>query len=154
MIMDSLLEFSDAQAVTSTAISENVADLGPVTDNTLRDIGTGEDVYLVITTAVTCTDAGSDSTVDFSLESDSVVGLSSSTVHFSTGALARARYSEAGTVVLAMRLPAGDYERYLGVRYTVAGGNLSAGAFNAFLTKDAHIYKAYADRLVINPITG
>jgi hypothetical protein len=41
-------------------------------------------------------------------------------------------------------LPAGNYERYLGVRYTVAAGPLTAGAFDAFLTTDVQAWRAYA----------
>lgn len=147
MILDALMEFSDAQAVTATAISTNVMDLGPVTDNTTRDIGTGEPLYLVVQTAVACTDTGSDATLTVTLESDSDAGLSTSpTVHYSTGALAFATFSPAGKVVAMVRLPAGEYERYLGVRYTVGAGPLTAGAFNAFLTRDVQKYRAYADR--------
>src|SRR3546814_8254685 len=54
-------------------------------------------------------------------------------------------FSPAGTVLAAVRLPLGEYERYLGVRYTVASGPLTAGAFDAFLTKDVSAYRAYAD---------
>lgn len=152
MILDTLLEFSDAQAVTATAISTNVVDLGPVTDNVLRDIGTGEEVYLVVMTETAATDTGSDATLTVTLESDSTADLATSaTVHYSSGALAFAAFSPAGTRLVAVRLPAGSYERYLGVRYTVAAGPLTAGTFNAFLTHDAQLYRAYADR---QPIDG
>lgn len=144
MILDAFNEFSDAQAVTSTAISTNVIDLGPVTDNTLRDIGNGEEIYLVVTTNTACTDGGSDATLTVSLESDSVEALNSSaTVHYTTGALAFAAFKDAGSVLAMVRLPAGSYERYLGVRYTVASGPLTAGAFDAFLTKDVQRWRDY-----------
>lgn len=149
MILDALLEFSDAQAVTSTAISTNVIDLGPVTDNVLRNIGTGEPVYLIVSTNTTATDTSSDATLTVTLESDSTANLATSaTVHYSTGAIAFAGYATAGTVVAAVQLPAGNYEQYLGVRYTVASGPLTAGAFDAFLTKDAQLWRAYAKRYV------
>lgn len=149
MILDKFNEFSDAQAVTATAISTNVVDLYPlgnsVGTNTTRDIGTGEDIYLVVMTEQAATDTGSDATLTVSLESDSTENLATSpTVHFSTGALAFAAFSPAGTVIANVKLPAGSYERYLGVRYTVASGPLTAGTFNAFLVKDAQAYRAYA----------
>jgi len=148
MILDKFLEFSDAQAVTASAISTNVIDLSPsgngVNTNTLKDIGTGEDVYLVVITNTAATDAGSDATLAVSLESDSTENLATSaTVHFSTGALAFAAFSPAGTVLANVKLPAGNYERYLGVRYTVVDGNLTAGKFDAFLVKDAQAYRSY-----------
>lgn len=149
MILDKSLEFSDAQAVTASAISTNVVDLYPignsVNSNTLRDIGTGEDIYLVVITNTAATDSGDDATLTVTLESDSAVGLdSSATVHFSTGAIAFANFSPAGSVLANVKLPAGNYERYLGVRYTVASGNLTAGKFDAFLVKDAQAYRSYA----------
>lgn len=147
MYIDKQAEFSDAQAVTATAISTNVIDLyagASGVNNTLRDIGTGEDVYLVVITETAATDVSSDATLAVSLESDSAVGLdSSATVHFTTGALAFAAFSPAGTVLAAIKLPAGAYERYLGVRYTVASGPLTAGKFDAFLTTDVNAYRAY-----------
>ena len=144
--IDSQEVFSDAQAVTSTALSTNVMDLNSVGGpNVLIDEGSGEPVYLVVRTVTACTDSGSDATLTVTLESDSVTTIdSSATVHFSTGAIAFANFSPAGTRVCAVRLPHGDYERYLGVRYTVASGPLTAGAFTAFLTKDINSNKAYA----------
>lgn len=147
MYIDAFAEFADAQAVTATAIS-NVMDLGD--DNTTRDIGAGEPVYLIVSTQTTATDTSSDATLTISLESDSAVGLdSSATVHWTSAALAFAAFATAGTTLVAIRLPAGSYERYLGVRFTVASGPLTAGKFDAFLTLDAGIYRSYADRQTI-----
>lgn len=154
MFVDTQTELSDAQAVTATAISTNVIDLqaalGGGTNiangNTLLDIGQGEDVYLVVNTAVTATDTGSDATLTVSLETATDAGLTTgAVVHFSTAALAFASFATAGTQLVAIKLPAADYKRYLGVRYTVAAGPLTAGAFDAFLTKSiqrAKIYKS------------
>lgn len=149
MILDKFNEFADAQAVTSTAISQNVIDLAPLGGgtgtNTVRDIGSGEDVYLVVRTVQAATDSGSDATLTVTLESDSTENLATSpTVHFSTGAMAFAAFSPAGTELAAIKLPAGNYERYLGVRFTVASGPLTAGTFDAFLVKDTQSYRAYA----------
>ena len=148
MYLDAKNEFSDAQAVTSTAISTNVIDLGAT--NTLKDVGVGEDVWLVVLTQTAATDSGSDATLTVTLESDSTANLATSaTVHYSTGALAFAAFSPAGTVLAAVRLPSGSYERYLGVRYTVASGPLTDGKFDAFLTKDVQKWRAYADAVTI-----
>lgn len=141
MILDAQNEFSDSQAVTSTAISTNVIDLDSA--SIPKNIGGSSPLYLVIQTALTCTDTSSDATVAFTLESDSAAALNSSpTVHFSTGALAFAAYATAGTRVAVTPLPFGDYKRYLGVRYTVASGPLTAGAFDAFLTRDPQFWNA------------
>ena len=69
-------------------------------------------------------------------------------MHFTTGALAFAAFSPAGSVLAAVKLPKGDYERYLGVRYTVASGPLTAGNFDAFLTTDVDAWRAYAKNYV------
>lgn len=154
MYVDKQNEFSDAQAVTATAISTNVIDLFAGTtsgavNNTLRDIGSGQDVYLVVITQTAITDASSDATLVVSLESDSTENLATSpTVHFTTAAMAFADYSPAGTVLVAVKLPFGDYERYLGIRYTVASGPFTAGAIDAFLTTDFQSWRAYKKNYV------
>lgn len=158
MYVDSQTTFSDSQAVTSTAISTNVMDLvslglGGGTNvalNTVSDIGNGQPIYLVVQTAVTATDTGSDATLTVTLESDTAAGLSSSpTVHYSSGALAFASFATAGTQFIAIALPMGDYKRYLGLRFTVASGPLTAGAFDAFLTTDVQRVKAYKSAFTV-----
>lgn len=153
MYVDSQLEFSDAQAVTSTAISTNVYDLfsmstgGASTDvspNTRLDIGAGEDLYLVVTTVVAVTDTSSDATLTVTFESADDAGLTTnSTVHFSTGPLAFATYATAGTRVALIKLPLAAYRRYIGVRYTVASGPLTTGAFDAFITTNVDANRIY-----------
>jgi hypothetical protein len=154
MIMDKLLEFSDAQAVTATAISANVADLYPLGNQTVtnltRDIGTGEDLYLVVRTLAAATDAGSDATLTITLESDDNVGLTTPTVHYTSATMAFATFSPAGTELVKIKIPAGAYERYLGVRYTVASGPLTAGTFDAFIVKDAQAYTTYKSGFTIS----
>lgn len=141
MILDKQLEFSDSQAVTATAISTNVVDLGAT--NTVKDIGGPEAVYLIIQTDVAMTGATS---VAFSLESSSTANLATSpTAHFSTAALAPAALP-AGITVAAVPLPSGAYQRYLGVRYTVVG-TATTGSFSAFITRDAQAWRAYANAI-------
>ena len=156
MYVDSQIEFSDAQAVTATAISSNVYDLfsmglgggaTDVTPNTRLDIGQGTDnLYLVVNTAVTATDTGNDATLTITLESADDAGLTTNAqVHYSSGAIAFASFATAGTNLVAIRLPSALYRRYLGVRYTVASGPLTAGAFDAFVTptlQQNRIYKS------------
>lgn len=149
MIIDSQNEFSDAQAVTATAISTNVIDLLPGGENTTVDIGAGEDIMLVIKVPVTVT-ADGDATVTFSLESDSTANLATSaTVHWTSAAIGKADLT-GGTQVVALALPRGTYERYLGVRYTVGTGPLTAGAFDAFLVRSADSRRNYATKSLIS----
>ena len=158
MYVDTQTELSDAQAVTSTAISTNVIDLqaalGGGTNiafgNTLLDIGQGEDVYLVVQTAVAITDTGSDATLTVTLESATDAGLTTgAVVHLATATLAFATYSAAGSQILVAKLPIADYKRYLGVRYTVASGPFTAGAIDAFLTKDVQRAKIYKSAITV-----
>lgn len=158
MYVDKMLEFSDAQAVTATAISTNVYDLfttdvgGSATEfspNTRLDVGAGEEVWLVVSTASAVTDTGSDATLVVDLVTADDVGLSTNAqIVATTGAtpLAFAAFSVAGTRLLAIRLPNFPYRRYIGLRYTVAAGPLTAGTFDAFLTLSAidanRIYKS------------
>lgn len=154
MYVDKQAEFSDSQAVTATAISTNVLDIFSsqaggdsgsaaaiiegVSPNTRIDVGLGEDVWLIVSTAVAATDTGSDATLTVSFESADDAALTSNViVHYTTGALAFATFSPAGTRLVAIKIPADLYRRYIGVRYTVAAGPLTAGQFDAFLTTGA-----------------
>lgn len=143
MIVDTQSEFSDAQAVTGTIISTNVLDIfsvagggsASVGPNAKLDVGLQNGLYLVVQTAEACTDSGSDATLTVTLESADNAALSTNAqVHFSTGAIAFAGYSAAGTQVAVIPLPPGLYRRYVGVRYTIGAGPLTAGKFDAFLT--------------------
>ena len=163
MYIDTNLEFSDAQALTATAISANVYDTLSVaagagstgitgagtTMANLTDLGQATDLYLVV--IATSAAAGGDSakTLTISLESDSTANLATSaTVHFSTGAITGAAIT-AGARLATVKLPHGLYERYLGLRYTVSA---SFTAFNvdAFLTTDgAGVYRPYGTNFVV-----
>ena len=150
MYVDSQELFSDSQAVTTTAISTNVLDLNPDgygLAGGVQDIGNGrQDIFLVVMTTVTVT--GTTPTLNLTLESSAAVGLTSPTVHYSTGTLAAAAFQTAGTVfVQGLPLPNGDYLRYLGLRYTTS--TFTAGAFTAFLTTDVQRYKYYASGFTV-----
>lgn len=147
MYVDKYAEFADNQAVTATAISTNVMDLNPAFKlNTGVDIGTGEDVYLVLQCDTAATAAGA-ATMVVTLESSAAAGLTSSTIHYTSATYALTDMT-AGKTLAAVKLPSGTYLRYLGVRFTVATGPLTAGAFSAFLTKDIEAYRAYARNYV------
>jgi hypothetical protein len=147
--IDKLDTFSSAQAVTASAISD-VKEIvkgytGTSQSNATVDLGcTPDDIYLEIRCDETVTSGGGSATVTFTLESDSTANLATSaTVHWSTAAIAQATLV-AGYKVATIKLPSGDYEKYLGVRYTVASGPLTAGKFTAYLTNAADIHKNFA----------
>jgi hypothetical protein len=144
MILDERSEFCDATSVVinvGNAIVGDVMDLGA--EPTLRDIGNGQPLYLVIQvdTAV----VGTTSTLQLQLCSDSTANLATSkTVHLDTGAIAEATLVAGYTKVYALPAEA-TYERYLGLWETVAVNNLSAGKINAFLTRDVSKWVALPD---------
>lgn len=146
--LDARAEFSDAQAVTATAISTNVMDRkgAGLAPNTTDNIGAPATMYLVVRTNAAATDSGSDATLTVTLESADNAALSTNpVVHYSTGTMAFAAFSPANTTLAVVPLPAAAYKEFLGVRYTVGDGPLTAGTFDAFLTLDPSIWRAYED---------
>lgn len=139
MIIDSFLEMCDATSAVANvgnAILGDVIDLGETP--TLKDIGTGEPIHLVIQVDTTFSDAGDagTATVKFQLCSDSTENLATSkTVHIDTGAIPIASLVKGFTVAYGLPLTE-TYERYLGIWETVGATNLDAGKVNIFLTKD------------------
>jgi hypothetical protein len=101
---------------------------------------------LVIQVDTAVTSDGS-ATVSFELASDAGASIAtdgSATVHFATGAIPKATLV-AGYTAVAVALPMGPYERYLGILQNVGTAALTAGKVNAFLTHDVSKWTAYAD---------
>jgi len=135
MILDKRLMLADAQAVTATAIS-SVIDLGmgAAPYNTLTDIGGGEPMVALVTVKEAATAAGA-ATVAFSLESDSTADLATSaTVHAATAAIGKATLALGYQFAIALP-SAKTYERFVGLRFTVATGPLTAGKFDVNLIR-------------------
>lgn len=152
MILDNLLEFADA---TSVAASAGTALIGDVIDlQEARDIGNGEPIYLVIQCDTDIITGGSAGTVKFQLVSDAQAAIATNgtaTVHYDTGTIATGAsgsgLTDAGATIAAIALPmeGAVYERYLGILCVTATTTTTAGAINAFLTKDVAKWKAYPD---------
>jgi len=128
MILDSQGQFSDSQALTVTALSTNVIDLGSVD----RNIGTGEPMAVVFNVEVAATVVNNDEDYQFDIETASDAGITTARK------LLGRRIFESGTpdapaedadllaqgFIFAINLPPGglaEAERYIGVRYTLAG---------------------------------
>jgi len=155
MILDERLEFADAVSVAAgagTALIGDVIDLGSVA----RDIGSGEPLFLVITTDTEIITGGSAGTIKFQLASDAQEAIATNgtaSVHFDTGtfvtddAAANSAQLNAGGVIAIVALPMEGvvYERYLGILAIIATTTVTAGKINAFLTHDVAKYRAYAD---------
>lgn len=148
MILDERNEFADATALstsgTGRALVGDVIDLGAVS----QDIGNGEDITVVIQVDTAVTSAGA-ATVSFEVASDAAAAIAtdgSASVHFASAAIPKATLV-AGYTAVAVRLPAGTYERYLGILQNVGTAALTAGKINAFLTKDHAKWSALPDAL-------
>lgn len=144
MIHDALLLFSDAQAVTAAAGSTNTVDLGSV-----RDIGTGENLYVVLTVDVAFTDSSSNSTLTVALEGDSTTSFTpdGTDTLFTIPALAAI-----GNTYIARLDPgmASLQYRYIRLYFTPNNGDLSAGSVTAFITTNVQKYTSFVDAITIS----
>lgn len=123
MILDAQLLFSDAQALTGTAASTNLIDLGVD-----RDIGSGQPLAVCIDVDVAADTTSGNETYQFDLETDDNSGFSSAVV------LARRIIDKASLTAgtkWVMGLP-NDNERYLRLNYTL-GGTTPAITVTAYL---------------------
>ncbi|EJL90268.1 Bbp16 family capsid cement protein [Pantoea sp. GM01] len=145
MILDKLLMFSEAQAVTATAASTDVIDLGPI-DGTRRDIGVGYPLELFVNVNTTATAAGA-ATVNIQLQTSA--DNSSWTTLTASGDLALSALT-AGKRVYSTKVPQG-VQRYLRMNYAVGTGPLTAGAFTAGINLDVDNNSPYPIR---SRITG
>lgn len=147
MILSEVDEFADALALstagTALILVGDVMDLG-AGPNPLYDI---DNLYLVINidTAVT---SGGAASVTFTLASDAQAAIAvdgSATVHWTGAAVAKATLIAGFTygIVQLPKLPL--YERFLGILQLTSTTVLTAGKFNAFLTRDPSNWKAMTD---------
>lgn len=139
MYVDALARFSDDQAITASAPSTDIMDLGSP-----RNIGVGEELYLVVVVTEAMVGAG---TVEFRTETDDNSGFTSGTYksHFTFPVA-----SPAGTKKIARLNPGEFNEQFLRGDYVVAGGALTGGKFEAFLTCTVDAYTAYEDNITIS----
>jgi hypothetical protein len=127
MILDAQHEFSDAQALTATAVGTNVVDL-----SLDRSIGNGEPMGVVFTVEVAADQTTGDEDYTFDVEYSSSADQSSGYVVmgrriFESGTPA-APAEDADLLVAGFKfvipIPPADLDssaRYVGVRYTLAG---------------------------------
>jgi len=129
MIFDQQTLLSDAQAITATAASTNVLDLGPIKAGIVRDIGKGKQIPLLIQVVETFNNLTS-LAVALQVDDNEAFG-SPKTVWTSTVVLADLK---AGKVVIPEYIPRGTDERYLRLNYTVTGTAPTLGKVTAGVT--------------------
>jgi hypothetical protein len=148
MILDSLLRFSNAQAITATAVSDNVIDLGvtsgiPSSANGggARDIGIGDDpamklLVIVGTTFLTLTSL----TVALQGAVDDGTGVPAAFSTWWSSPAVVAASLVAGARLYDMDMPRPPQgiaiPRFLRMNYTVGGSNATAGTLNSYIVLD------------------
>lgn len=143
MILDAHNLFSDAQALTATAASTNLIDLGA--DN---NVGIGEPMVVVLQLDVAADDTTGDETYSVALQTDDNSSFSSAT---SVGSATITRGDAAGTRYVISVPPSTSLERYVRVYYTLAGTTPTATVTaymipQSFLQNDVY----YADGITIS----
>lgn len=121
MIIDSRTEFSATQALTVTAVSTNVIDLGQD-----RDIGPGRQMWIVVVFKVAL--AGTTPTFQAQLQTDDNVGFATPTVSASGEQLSAAVAGKKQVIGMPY-----TNERYLRMNY-VLGGTTPTATVAAWLT--------------------
>jgi len=132
MIFDRQSLLSDAQAITVTAASTNIIDLGPIATGIVRDIGKGKQIPLLIQVIEAFAAAGA-ATLTVALQVDNDVAFGSPKTVWTSPALALADLI-AGKVIIPEYIQRGTDERYLRLNYTVATGPMTAGKITAGVT--------------------
>jgi hypothetical protein len=143
MITDKLLRVSEAQAVTTTAVSTDKVDL-----SVNRDIGEGENLYMNF--AIGTAFAGGTSTAFEVVVADDAALTSNVTVVGSSGVLLTAALTASKNIAVRINPLIGSTgKRYFGARYTVVGTN-SAGTVTADVVHGIQDgQKAYASGFVV-----
>lgn len=127
MIFDQQTLLSDQQAITATAASTNVIDLGPIATGIVRDIGKGKPIPL----RIQVTEAFNTLTsLTFALQVDDNEAFGSAKTVWSQVVLLADL--KAGKVIVPEYITRGTDERYLRLYYTVTGtaptlGKVTAG---------------------------
>jgi len=129
MIFDKQTLLSDAQAITATARSTNVIDLGPIKSPIVRDIGKGRHVPLLIQVVEDFNNLTS-LTIDLQVDDSAAFG-SPKTVWSATVLLAALKK---GKVVVPEHIARGTDEQFLSLNYTVTGTAPTAGKITAGVT--------------------
>lgn len=113
MILDAELQFSDAQALTATAVSTNIVDLGAD-----RNIGKGEPVAVVVSVGVAADFTTGDETYQFTVQTATDAAFTSPVTVVSSAVINGDELTEGKKIVLPLGY---DNLQYLRVNNTLAG---------------------------------
>jgi len=136
MITDKFLRVSDAQALTTTAVSTDKVDLSQA-----RDIGEGEDLYMVFTVG-TALAGGTSVNFQVTVADDAALSTNATTIGMSGVILTAALTAGAQFLVRLNPQIAALGRRYLGATYTIVG-TFSAGTVTADIVTDIQDGRKY-----------
>jgi len=133
MYQDINLQLSAAQAVTVTALSTNVVDLGAA----VRDMGKGERIQIDIRVGTAVTAAGA-ATVTFQVQvADTPNMVTNVQTVVQSDAIPKALLVAGATIPITIdRADPYVGRRYLAINYVVGTGPLTAGTFTAGIVKE------------------
>ena len=159
MINDFALEVATAQAVTVTAVSASSVDLssaqsaghqGAVVGANPHSIGTGYPIYMAVDVTTTATAGGAAlTTFEIITATDALLTASIETIGISDAYAVADLTAGRRIIIVAMNPDPGNdqghNQRFLGARFTVATGPLTAGNFTVGFQldfQDARIFPA------------
>lgn len=133
MIMDRSLLFSDGQAITATAASTNLVDLGatgtPYGGTALvRNPGPGHAIPVLVTVTQSFNTLTS---LTITIETDDNAAFSSATTVWTSPAYTLAQLATGAKYLLPEYIPSSVNERYMRLKYTVAGTDPTLGKITA-----------------------
>lgn len=136
---DKCWTFAKKQAVTASAKSD-IINLGAV----LRDIGPGKQLWIVAQVDdVAMTDAGSDSTVNATLETDDLEAFGSATARLQIGPNPTFPALSAIGFKRVVAIPPGVFvEQWARIDFAVANGDLTTGKFSVWVTDEIEHFLA------------
>lgn len=147
MLLDKLNIFSEAQTVT-TGSSSGIASTNVIDLNSARDIGVGENLYLVVTVDTSLSDTGNNSTLAVHTQTDDNESFNTPT---NTALITTFAVNTAAKTTVIKRVDPGMFnEQYGRVHYLSDNGDLATGAVSAFLTHDPDIIRQYPDAITIS----
>lgn len=129
MITDKLLRVSEAQAITTTAVSTDKVDLSQA-----RDIGEGEDLFMVFTVG-TAFAGGTSVNFQVTVADDAALSTNATTIGMSGVILTAALTAGSQFTVRLNPLIGSLGRRYLGATYTVVG-TYTGGTVTADMVTD------------------
>lgn len=132
MIFDQQSLLSDAQAITASAASTNILDLGPIKSGIVRDIGKGKGIPLLVQVVEAFAAAGA-ATLTVALQVDNDVAFGSPKTVWTSEVFALAALKP-GKVIIPEYIPRGTDEAYARLNFTVATGPMTAGKITAGVT--------------------